>query len=567
MPFPLFCLLALLASPGSCALEEDLPAPLFRWAAGGSAEGETAPSFVPFRDGLALKFERSRGTFLSLGQGEGGSLRFRGALTLAAVVQLDTEAPGKVSLISKWHLVRGGRSYELGVTGSGQLFFTVSASGSWPEKALELMSTRPLERGVPSAVLAVFDPGRRMALYVNGVPSGERTDRVPDRLFDSLTPLWLGNRFGSEKACALDGRIAEVCFFDEALDAAAAAAWAGERRLRQPPAPEFPVLDPPYDLDRIADRTRAWYRRLEAPGEPYGAYRLRPWLQPDLYASADIAWIRWMMNDLDLTDEQRGQWIRFIQDQQDPEDGSYRHITGHCATHAFCHATGALNMLGGKQRHEPRILAPYRETERVPGWLDAIDWHGQWGASHDIWGAGLPLVCTPGTQVSWKEAVFAWLDAEADPKTGFWRKGVKARSPLEYLGGAFHIWPLYAAVERPIPFPERVIDSVLALQSGNGSFGGGFDYGNMDGVWVLQYLGSRLEWRRDAVKAALEKNLHGLMDLHNRNPGRFFSSAHSTESRIATLAMLQAALPELLPSKKAWRNPWHRRELFVVRIE
>jgi hypothetical protein len=138
---------------------------------------------------------------------------------------------------------------------------------------------------------------------------------------------------------------------------------------------------------------------------------------------------------------------------------------------------------------------------------------------------------------------------------------------MEYLGGAFHIWPLYAALERPLPYPERVIDSVLRLQEANGAFGGGFDYGNMDGVWVLQYLAQRRPYRREDVLAALERNAHGLMRLYNDEPSRFLGSAHSTESRIATLAILQAALPELFTAERPWRNPWHRRELFVIRCE
>ena len=47
-----------------------------------------------------------------------------------------------------------------------------------------------------------------------------------------------------------------------------------------------------------------------------------------------------------------------------------------------------------------------------------------------------------------------------------------------------------------------MIDSVLALQRENGSFDTHFDYGNMDGVWVLEYLGSRSDYRRQDVLAA-----------------------------------------------------------------
>lgn len=549
---------------GQAAVE---PVADYAWTPESPNEGQGQPEVVRFGDGWALRFERSGRTLLSLGQGDGESLRVTGPITLATVAQLDGAPTTKVSLISKWHLRNGGRSYELGVTPSGQVYFTISASGSWPERAKELMSTRPVKPGVAYHVTAVYEPGRRMALYINGFASGELTVGVPESIFDSDTPVYLGNRFGGERSSGLDGRIARAWFYKHALDAESVARLAAGEGLAVEPEPEFPTLKPPYDLGAVKARVRDWYDGLQAPGLQYGAYRLTVAAEADLYASADIAWIRWMMDDLDLTDEQRSEWIDFIQDQQDREDGSYRHITGHCKTHAFCHATGALNMLGGRHRFRPRLLERYLDVEQVPQWLDGIDWVRQWGASHDIWGAGVPLVCSPETPQAWKDAVFEWLDAEVDPRTGYWRKGVEARSPLEYLGGAFHIWPAYAAVERPILYPERVIDSVLQLEQADGSFDGGFGYGNMDGVWVLEYLGKRTSYRGEDVSSALARNLRGLMQVYNTSPGRFLSNAHSTESRIATLAILQAADPGLFTSTKSWRNPWHRRELFRLRQE
>jgi len=520
---------------------------------------------VPFLGGRALKFSRARRTRLDLGQGRGGRLRLRGAFSIQAVVRLDAVPPSKVSLVSKWRIASGGRSYELGITPSRRLFFTVSSTGLWPKGARELLSSRPLKSHVVYAVAAVYEPGAAMRLFVNGVSGGETSFGVPPFVFDSRTPVLLGNRFGSERDCAFEGLVGPVDFYDRALGREETAQWASRHRITAPPEPEFPSLKPPYDLDAIREEVRRWYEKLAAPGRPYGAYRLRVASPPDLYASCDIAWIRWMMNDLNLTDDQRREWIGFIQDQQIPADGSYRHITGHCKAHAFCHATGALNMLGGRHRYRPKFLDAYLPAERVPEWLGAIDWVNQWGGSHDIWGAGVPLTATPSTPQAWKDSVFSWLRSEVDPATGFWRKGVKARSELEYLGGAFHIWPLYAVAGRPIPYPERVVDSVLKLARADGSFDGGFGYGNMDGVWILEYMLRRTEYRRDEILHVLERNLHGLMALYSTDRRRFLRDAHGTESRIAALAILQSALPRLFRSRKPWRNPWGRRRLFVIR--
>ncbi|MGD8240436.1 MAG: hypothetical protein PVH68_17915, partial [Armatimonadota bacterium] len=120
------------------------PVAFHEWTPGTAPEGENAPAVERFRDGWALRFVRERQTSVDLGQGEDGALRLSGALTLAAVVQLEAEPPTKVALISKWRTAAGGRSYELGVTPQRRLYFTISASGSWDARARQLLSTRPL---------------------------------------------------------------------------------------------------------------------------------------------------------------------------------------------------------------------------------------------------------------------------------------------------------------------------------------------------------------------------------------------------------------------------------------
>jgi hypothetical protein len=272
-----------------------------------------------------------------------------------------------------------------------------------------------------------------------------------------------------------------------------------------------------------------------------------------------------MMDDLNgLTDAERRAWIGYIQDQQ-RADGNYRHRTNHCPAHAFCHATGALNMLGGVQRHRPAFLDRYLKVESVGAWLTGINWQKPWGASHDIWGAGVPLACTPSTPQAWRDAVFAWLNEQVDPKTGMWRRGVKYTYLLEPLGGAFHIWPIYAALKREIPYPERIIDTVLAIQQADGSFDGGFGYGHMDALWALAYLTERTSHRREDVRAALDKSLKGLMRAYVRRPHQWLGDAHGTESRIASLAILSIALPHRFEGNP-WRNPWHNRDLFVIKV-
>jgi len=513
------------------------------------------------------RFSRTPYTAVDLGQGPQEKLRLTDGFTLLLVAKLACPPPGKTAFLSKWRLTDGGRSYELGATDSSCLFFTVSGSGRWPERAKQLTSNRPLLPGVFYAISAVYDPGKSMALYVNGRPSGRTAHGIPERVYDSETPVFLGTRPGNEKSSAFDGWISEVAVVSRPLREEEIRQWAEERGLATAPEPAFPALAPPYDLEALRQETQSWYGTLHAEDDPYGAYRMRPSSSPGLYASADLAWIRWIMDDLDIEQGQRTSWIQFIQSHQDEESGIYRHETGHCKAHAFCHATGALNMLGGKHAWEPRFLEPYRREKEIDAWLDKIDWVHAWGASHDIWGAGFPLMASPDTPPSWKKRVFGWLDEEADPTTGFWSKGTPPKSSQEGLGGAFHIWPLYGMEGKPLPHEDEVAESILQLEREDGSFDGGFGYGNMDAVWALEYILEGSQTKRQEIEKALDRNLLGLMELHNNQPCAFFSDAHGTLSRIATVAILQQALPHRFHAATAWRNPWHQKELFVLRWE
>lgn len=525
------------------------------------------PSRTRMLDRVAWGFDARVDSQIFLGQGAGDELRIKGPLTLAAVVQVDELPANKAAIISKWQLIDVGRAYEFGVGQGGLIYFHVSASGMWDRYATEVTADRPIRPGMPYLLAGVFEPSRRLDVYINGVRANAEPPArpAPKSICDVPTPVLIGTRPGTRGTTGLTGRIGEVWIFDRALADGDLRRLTGEAGVTSEVEPMPADPEPPYDLNAIRDEVRAWYRRLEAPGEPYGAYCMQPKTAPDLYASADVAWIRWMMDDLGaLTTSQRSEWIGYIQSQQQP-DGTYRHRTTHCPAHAFCHATGALNMLGGAHKVRPAFLDRYLDVDGVAQWLAGIDWQRPWGASHDIWGAGLPLACTPTTPKRWRDALFQWLDGQVDPSTGFWRRGVTYDYPLEPLGGAFHIWPIYAAMGRDLPFPDRIIDAVLSIQQADGSFDGGFGYGNMDAVWVLAYLMDRTSHRRDDVRRALDKSAKGLMRAYVRRRHQWLGDAHGTESRIAALAILSIGLPDRFEGK-AWRNPWHCRELFVINV-
>jgi len=183
-------------------------------------------------------------TRIDLGQGRDGGLRLRDALTLAAVVQL-TELPRtKTPFISKWNTRANGRSYEIGVTPARKVFFAISASGKYDDLAREVYSPLMLRVGEPYTVVGVYEPGRRMAVYVNGVLSGRLTSRIPKSIFDSPTPVLLGNRPGDERGCGLSGLLAGAWIYSAVLRPQTISTWTKQLGLTDPPESEFPEDEP-----------------------------------------------------------------------------------------------------------------------------------------------------------------------------------------------------------------------------------------------------------------------------------------------------------------------------------
>ncbi len=522
-----------------------------------SAGDPRDPVFL--ENGKGLSFDKERGTLARI---RVESLRdvFKGPFTVAVLLERKGRTYNKAGIISLWRLVEKGRCFELGIYPEGNPYFTASGSGSWPRDAVEVGTFYPIKTGRKSLVSATFVPGKEISIYVDGELLKRSSHGIPNRLFIPEDVVLLGNRPGSFRSHAFHGIIYEFWIFDKALGRKQTRELARSRGI---PPPGFTLPGPPFNLDTVRKETIKWYKTLRPRGSVEGVYSLRKGLPPGLYASVDIAWIRWIIRDLDITREERASWIAFINGKQ-KKNGVYTHRTGHCRQHAFCHSLGALRMLGGDFKYYPSFMEKYKDPRRIPSWLQGIDWKRPWGASHEIWGAGLPIACSPDTPGSWKKAFFGWLDSHVDPSTGFWCKGIEPAAFIEKLGGSFHIWPIYVALNKEIPYPERVIDSILKLRKPNGSFDNVFGYGNMDGVWALSHLYRRTNYRHEEVKDALTGNARGLMEMFHLNRALFFNHAHTTLSRISALALIQEALPEIFVSRVKWRNPWCRKDFFAL---
>jgi acetyltransferase-like isoleucine patch superfamily enzyme len=148
--------------------------------------------------------------------------------------------------------------------------------------------------------------------------------------------------------------------------------------------------------------------------------------------------------------------------QHTPEPGLFDAEAGY---HVLC-VGYALDLLGSEFPGPIRVVAEAEAAEIVAG-LERQPWvENAWSAGHwaDIlgtaflWNRRLGRPGRPGAM----EAAFGWLLANADPGTGMWGSPRPADGLLQIVNGFYRASRgTFAQFGLPLPYPERVIDTVL----------------------------------------------------------------------------------------------------------
>lgn len=324
------------------------------------------------------------------------------------------------------------------------------------------------------------------------------------------------------------------------------------------------------DLGPIEQRIRSQFADLHRLQYSYGCYCGGPDADADLYASLDVALSRVIMGE-DLTQtlsvEQRQQWCAYINSYANP-DGTYQRFNHHSALHANGMVIGALGPLGGRQPYPVSLYDDFSAVDQVDQWLDAIDWARQWSASHLFWGGMHCFAVSSKATKAWKQRVFAWLDRELDPQTGWWRKGTAHSDRHQALGGSVHILPVYQHLDHPFPYPEQLIDSCLALQLETGCWLQGNEHGmsylELDALYVFAYAGSQApDYRGDDIAAAVKRygdHVEAYWSAHAEE--RLQQHPHQILACVGIFGLLNQLNPERWPHEKQWTDIFSDQRLY-----
>lgn len=342
-----------------------------------------------------------------------------------------------------------------------------------------------------------------------------------------------------------------------------------------------------YDFRGFEDQLEPYLVLYHDPAFAYDPHDLRGDFSyqrgqaRDLYGSADVVYLLWTAGQIEdrTTPEGRAAWAALIQSYQDPATGWFTrgNETLHFKEHATAYATGALALLGARPRDPFRWAHKITASREATGrWLSGIWWDEVWEGSHQGGGVAASLLMTDAAPDQWFDWYLDWLDREVNPRTGLWQRAFfnrfTERPTMHDLGGAAHFWWIYQHRGRPIPCPERVIDTVLALQLESGLWDrklkkGDFPYCiNLDAVNGLKSAWLALreegwEYRTADIAAALDRYLSRCCQVLTA-PGaveRLYNNSHDLPGAIIGVAEADgffriAAGASRIKTRRQWRS-------------
>ena len=219
---------------------------------------------------------------------------------------------------------------------------------------------------------------------------------------------------------------------------------------------------------------------------------------------------------------------------------------GDVAYHVLC-VGYALALLGTRFRHPVHAVARLGADDLVRS-LDALAW------ATDAWDAG-HRVDMVGTALRWNleagggvgdgtaEALFGWLTTRADPNTGMWGAVRGTEGRLQVVNGFYRATRgTFAQFGVPLPYPERVVDTVLAHVADDRLFAPGRQNACnvLDVAHPLWLAGRQTAHRRDDVTRTARRLLRDALGHWVDGQGCGFQMQHrDTAGLAATVPSLQ----------------------------
>lgn len=285
------------------------------------------------------------------------------------------------------------------------------------------------------------------------------------------------------------------------------------------------------------------------------------------YGCADAANILYTINRFPSDPQERAGWVSTLQGLQHADSGLFLERT-HYPIHCTAHCTAALELFDAKPLHPVKELLQYLDPEKMRPFLDQLGWRGEpWWMSHQGAGLYVALVLTDAATLEWQDAYFDWLWEEADPETGFWRRGcigIQHSAPIfHHLAGSFHYLFNTEYARRPLRYPARMVDSCLKIwEEDTEHIAKDMGFSDIDWVYCLnrsfRQCGHRFEECQRALREMAERYV-AMLSSYDYSKQEGWNDLHQLFGATCALAELQTALPGFIRTEKPLRLVLDRR--------
>ena len=286
------------------------------------------------------------------------------------------------------------------------------------------------------------------------------------------------------------------------------------------------------------------------------------------YGCADAANILYTIGEFPSTSQSREQWVKTLQDFQNPETGLFEEATHH-TIHTTAHCIAALELFDAKPRYPLKNLIQFTDKAILYALLDNLDWENNaWSQSHQGAGIYAAMVLTDSVDSKWQQDYFSWMWENADPETGFWKKGTVCNgtaSLYQFMAGGFHYLFNHEYAHMPLRYPERFIDSCLEMYQTSAFpdyFGQKTGFIEMDWVYCLNRARRQTPYRYHDCQEALtafSKTYTDFLSSMDAQSHDGFDDLHMLFGSVCCLAELQQALPGIVKSTKPLKLVLDRR--------
>lgn len=241
------------------------------------------------------------------------------------------------------------------------------------------------------------------------------------------------------------------------------------------------------------ERSLAWLRSLQQPGEPAGVTRISDahdaglWPGMLLPGTYNAVMARELLGDISpMTATQREALADWLQDHR-LADGRFR-IPGmtddavykkpqladtweYIDFHVSNYSLGAVQALCPRRPALLEFVTPWLEPLYLKAWLSERDLRDPWQEGNNIVNLGSFLLRlatqNPAAIEPVQEAMaimFAWHERLQEPSTGFWGvgQGSDTTALLHAMAGSMHNFHLWYATGRALPYQSQAVDYALS---------------------------------------------------------------------------------------------------------